>query len=55
VAIDFDAPENQMNDTTPLFKKDSIIVMAFEDAGWTWGGNWSKGVDAMHFQYPTVR
>ena len=55
VAIDFDAPDNQMNDTTPLFKKDSIIVTAFESAGWTWGGSWSSGIDAMHFQYPTVR
>ena len=50
-AIDFDAPDNQMHATKHLFHDDSIIVRAFKNEGWIWGGDWSgSGVDAMHFQ-----
>jgi hypothetical protein len=55
VAIDFDAPHNGMGDITPGFLPDSIIVKAFEEHGWTWGGRWSgRSIDGMHFQYPRV-
>jgi hypothetical protein len=55
-AIDFDAPNNAMGDSTPEFLPDSIIVKAFENHGWTWGGRWSgRGVDGMHFEYPRVK
>ena len=53
-AIDFDAPDNQMGDSTPAFHSDSIIVKAFEKEGWTWGGRWKSSVDGMHFQAANV-
>ena len=27
------------------------VIQAFIDEGWTWGGNWNKPCDPMHFQY----
>jgi hypothetical protein len=49
-AIDFDAPNNMMGDKTPGFTPESIIVKAFEQEGWVWGGRWKNGIDGMHFQ-----
>jgi hypothetical protein len=52
-ALDFNAEKNPQHAPTShtLFKPDSLIVQAFKQAGWTWGGDWSpKYIDAMHFQ-----
>jgi len=58
VAMDWNAAANPQH--APLsetkFKPDSLIVKAFKDEGWTWGGDWSPGsIDAMHFQAARVR
>jgi hypothetical protein len=57
VAMDWNAAANPQH--APLsktkFKPDSLIVKAFKDEGWTWGGDWSPGsIDAMHFQAARV-
>lgn len=55
-AIDLDPVRNQMKDSTPYFATLPVVVRAFEDEGWTWGGRWSgANVDGMHFQYPKVK
>jgi len=53
IAIDFDADENQFGSHHALFKPDSLIVKAFEEEGWIWGGHWAKP-DNMHFQAARV-
>jgi hypothetical protein len=57
VAMDWNAAENPQY--APLsktkFKPNSLIVKAFKDEGWEWGGDWSPGsIDAMHFQAARV-
>ena len=52
-ALDFNAALNPQH--APLsktkFQENSLIVVAFKQAGWTWGGDWSPTyIDAMHFQ-----
>ena len=32
-----------------LITSDSVVVAAFRDIGWGWGGNWSSGRDYQHF------
>lgn len=58
-ALDFNAALNpqkaplKKKDGSPntKFQEDSLIVVAFKQAGWTWGGDWSpEYIDAMHFQ-----
>jgi hypothetical protein len=52
-ALDFNADKNPQHApiSRTLFKPDSLIVQAFKQAGWTWGGDWSpRYIDAMHFQ-----
>ncbi len=50
-AVDWDAPDNQMHATSHLFTDDSLLIRAFKDEGWVWGGDWRGfGVDAMHVQ-----
>jgi hypothetical protein len=52
-AIDWNAAANPQHATASQtkFKEDSLIVVAFKQAGWTWGGDWSaKYRDAMHTQ-----
>lgn len=49
-AIDINAPRNPFRSRKFLFQPDSPIVKCFEAEGWTWGGRWKGGPDAMHFQ-----
>jgi len=52
-ALDFNAAANPQHAplTKTKFKEDSLIVQAFKEEGWTWGGDWSPAyIDAMHFQ-----
>ena len=32
-----------------LITADSVVVRAFRDAGWEWGGDWSSPKDYQHF------
>lgn len=54
-AIDWDDQENQQHAQKHLFTKDTILIKAFLDEGWIWGGNWSpKSIDSMHVQAAVV-
>lgn len=35
--------------TPGLITDGSVVVSAFADIGWTWGGHWSSGKDYQHF------
>lgn len=54
LAIDFDAPHNQLGSKKHFFQADNPLIKAFMDEGWTWGGTWSRP-DAMHVQAARVR
>lgn len=47
-AIDLDAPHNPLG-KKGRFHKDHPVVKAFKRAGWSWGGDFRKRVDPMHF------
>jgi hypothetical protein len=47
IAIDLNAKENPLN-AKPVLSKE--FVRCWEEAGWVWGGNWSRP-DGQHFQY----
>ena len=53
LAIDIAAPYNELGKKPGYnkysFTEDSLIVKAFKDEGWIWGGPW-KRADGMHFQ-----
>jgi hypothetical protein len=53
-AWDWDAPENMMNDSTPLFTKDHPFAVAHAEENWEWGGLWTGRSDAMHWQAARV-
>lgn len=53
-AIDFDAKDNAFHSEKHLFTKDSLIVKAFEDESWVWGGRWASP-DAMHLQAARIK
>lgn len=57
VAIDIAAPWNMLGKKPGYnkfsFTNDSVIVKAFKEEGWTWGGDWSRP-DGMHFQAARV-
>lgn len=53
LAIDFDAPNNQLGSKKHFFTETNPLIRSFLDAGWTWGGKWSRP-DAMHVQYAKV-
>lgn len=53
LAVDFDAPHNQLGSRKHFFQADNPLIKTFLDAGWTWGGNWSRP-DAMHVQFAKV-
>jgi hypothetical protein len=57
LAIDIAAPWNMMGKKPGYnkysFTNDSVIVKAFKEEGWTWGGDWSRP-DGMHFQAARV-
>jgi hypothetical protein len=51
VAIDWDAAANAHHSQTHFFTKDTILIDAFLQEGWEWGGSWGGGsIDAMHVQ-----
>jgi hypothetical protein len=56
LAIDINAPANGLAQpvTRTLFKPDSLVVHAFKNEGWIWGGDWRGRRDAMHFQAAVV-
>jgi len=54
LAIDFDAPNNQLGKSKHFFDKKNPLISAFLDEGWTWGGDWSRP-DAMHVQAARVK
>lgn len=58
VAIDIAAPYNALGKKPGYnkhsFTKDSLIVKAFREEGWTWGGEWERRPDGMHFQAARV-
>lgn len=58
LAIDIAAPWNGMGKKPGYnkysFTNDSVIVKAFKEEGWTWGGDWEKRPDGMHFQAARV-
>lgn len=53
LAVDFDAPHNQLGSKKHFFQADNPLIKTFLDAGWTWGGTWSRP-DAMHVQFAKV-
>jgi len=52
-AIDFDPARNGLGDTTPWLKECPLVLDAFAQEGWVWGGKWSRP-DGMHFQAARV-
>lgn len=58
MAVDIAAPWNGLGKTPGYnkysFTNDSLIVKAFKEEGWIWGGDW-KRADGMHFQAAHVR
>jgi hypothetical protein len=56
LAIDINAPANGLAEPVnrTLFKPDSLVVKAFKDENWVWGGDWRGRRDAMHFQAAVV-
>lgn len=53
LAVDFDAPHNQLGSRKHFFQAENPLIKAFLDEGWTWGGSWSRP-DAMHVQAAKV-
>lgn len=59
VAIDIAAPWNALG-RKPGYNKhsftdNSLIVKAFKEEGWIWGGDWERRPDGMHFQAARIR
>jgi hypothetical protein len=56
LAIDINAPANGLAEpvSRTIFKPDSLVVKAFKQEGWVWGGDWRGRRDAMHFQAAIV-
>lgn len=52
-AVDFDSARNAFGSHTPNFKSIPLILDAFANEGWTWGGDWTTP-DGMHWQAATV-
>ena len=50
IAVDINAFENQLNMTPKL---SAGFVKCFTDAGFDWGGNWTRK-DGMHFQLSSI-
>ena len=55
VKNDFVDPEqgraylDRTSDTPGLIKADDVVVQAFAEVGWIWGGTWSSAKDYQHF------
>src|SRR4051812_3757433 len=56
LAIDINAPKNGLAQpaSRTLFQEDSLVVKAFKQERWVWGGDWKGRRDAMHFQAAVV-
>lgn len=56
LAVDFNAPANPLGapESKTQFKPSSVMVKAFKEEGWIWGGDWKGRRDAMHVQWATV-
>ena len=58
VAIDIAAPYNALGKKPGYnkhsFTEKSLIVKAFQEEGWVWGGPWSRP-DGMHFQAARIK
>lgn len=58
LAIDIAAPYNALGKKPGYnkhsFTDESLIVRLFKEEGWTWGGDWQKRPDGMHFQAARV-
>lgn len=56
LAIDINAPANGLAQpaSRTLFKPDSLVVKAFKQENWVWGGDWRGRRDAMHMQAAIV-
>ena len=56
LAIDINAPANPLgaDEAHTMFKHDSLVVRAFKEEGWVWGGDWHGRRDAMHMQFAEV-
>jgi hypothetical protein len=56
LAIDINAPANGLAEpvSRTVFKPDSLVVKAFKQEGWVWGGDWRGRRDAMHYQAAIV-
>lgn len=48
-AVDFDVERNGLGDATPHFANCPLVLDAFAQEGWVWGGRWSRP-DGMHWQ-----
>lgn len=48
-AVDFDVERNGLGDSTPHFAQCPLVLDAFAQEGWVWGGRWKRS-DGMHFQ-----
>ena len=42
-------PRNRRASTTGLITADSVVVEAFQEVGWEWGGDWNGPKDYQHF------
>lgn len=58
LSIDIAAPYNALGKKPGYnkhsFTKDSLIVKAFKEESWVWGGDWERRPDGMHFQAAIV-
>ena len=56
LAIDIGAPHHPRGAPASHtnFKSSSLVVQAFKEQDWIWGGDWRGRRDAMHFQYAVV-
>ena len=48
-AVDFDVERNGLGDPTPHFANCPLVLDAFAQEGWVWGGRWRRP-DGMHFR-----
>ncbi len=40
---------DRTRDLPGLIRDDDVVVQAFTEIGWKWGGNWTRSVDYQHF------
>lgn len=47
--VNFDQPDERNHEHQGVILDQSIVVTAFANTGWSWGGNWSSLKDYQHF------